>query len=241
MRGLRAAIASAAVLMLVEAASAQTTSEVPPQSIRVTGEATVTAHPDQVEIDIGVTTRAGSAQRVAADNAQKTARVVAELNELVGASGTTRTIGYSVHPEYRHPEEGREPEISGYVATHVVRVTMSELDRVGDLIDRALRAGANRVRRVQFTLKDEHAVHAQALRQAAARARSDAEALASALGVKIVRVLSAVEESAPVRPVVDAFRTAGLAAESTPTPVQLGTIDVDARVLLTVEVSGVQP
>lgn len=195
----------------------------------------MTAKPDQAEVDVGVMTRASTARRAATDNAQNTARVLAEMKQRLGPAGTITTIGYSIHPEYRHPGEGREPQISGYVAVNTVRATTPELDGVGDLIDAALAAGANRVQRIQFTLKNDQPVYADALRQAATRARSAADALASALGLTIVRVLSVVEESAAIRPFADMLRTASV-AESVATPVEPGTIDVHARVSLTVEV-----
>lgn len=235
------ALAAAAIVTLTTTATAQSRGDVPPLSIRVIGEASVTAPPDQAQIDLAVTTRADTAKPASAANAEETARVLAELKRLIEPTGTTRTIGYSVQPEYRYPREGREPQISGYVATNVIRVTTSQLDTVGDVIDLAIGAGANRVQRVRFRLKNEEAVYAQALREAASRARSEADALASALGVRIQRVLSAVEESAALQPQLDTFRTAALAAESPVTPVEPGMIEVDAHVRVTFEVGGGQP
>jgi uncharacterized protein YggE len=116
-----------AMLTMPVPASAQTGADVPPMSIRVTAEATVTAAPDQAEIDVAVLTRADTAQRAAADNARETTRVLAEMKQQVGTMGTTSTVGYSVHPEYRYPREGGEPQISGYAATNIVRVTLSDL------------------------------------------------------------------------------------------------------------------
>lgn len=229
------------VTSLTSPAAAQTTADVPPFSIRVLGEATVTAEPDQVQIDIGVTTQADSAQRAAADNAQRTDRVVAELKKLLGTDGTIRTVGYSVRPEYRYPREGREPQIAGYAATNVVRVTTSRLQNTGDVIDAAVKSGANRVQRIEFGLRDEGAVYARALQEAARRARTEAAALASALDLRIVRVLSAVEQATP-NVVTDRFATAELAAaESVATPIHPAEIERDARVLLTVEVTAAMP
>jgi uncharacterized protein YggE len=59
--------------------------------------------------------------------------------------------------------------------------------------------------------------------------------------LRIQRVLSAVEEPTAVRPLVETFRAASLAAESATTPVEPGTIEVEARVLVTFEVSSAQP
>jgi uncharacterized protein YggE len=225
---------------LTSGAAAQTAADVPPFSIRVLGEATVTAEPDQVEIDIGVTTQADNAQRAAANNAERTNRVVAELETRLGTDGTISTVGYSVQPEYRYPREGGEPQIAGYAATNVVRVTTPRLENVGDLIDAAVKVGANRVHRIEFGLREEGSIYARALQRAAIRARAEAEALASALELRIVRVLSAVEEATP-NFARDRFAAAELAAESVATPVRPAAIEVDARVLLTVEVTAANP
>ncbi len=133
------------------------------------------------------------------------------------------------------PSRPSPPEISGYTARNTVEVTTGDLPSVGTLIDAAMQAGANNIQRLEFTLKDRHAARAQALREAAARARADADTIANALGVKIVRVLSAEEErEAPIRPVM-----MGMARmEAAPaTPIEPGKVEVRATVTLQVEVS----
>jgi len=79
---------------------------------------------------------------------------------------------------------------------NVVQVTLDDLAKIGTVIDSATLAGANHVQGIQFTLRDQDAVRAEALRQAASRARAEAELLAAALGLKVVRAAS-VEESSP--------------------------------------------
>lgn len=93
------------------------------------------------------------------------------------------------------------------------------------------------IQALRFELKDEQAVRAQALRQAASRARSKADALASALNLQIVRVLSVSEAGGPV---VVPMREAMLARASADpaTPIEPGTIEVRATVNLVVEVRG---
>src|SRR4029077_4267515 len=98
-------------------------------------------------------------------------------------------------------------------------------------------AGANRVQGIQFTLRDQDGVRAQALREAVLRARADADVLAGALGLRVVRVLT-VEENSPhvVRIRFDGTaRTMVTAAAAT--PVESGTLDVSAQVTLSVEVA----
>ncbi len=179
-------------------AHAQQTPLSPVSSIRVTGDAKVTAKPDRVQIDLGVTTRAAQSQDAASQNARQVDAVLAAVRKATGPAAVLKTI----------------------------------------IIDSATLAGANHVQGIQFTLRDQDAVRAEALRQAATRARAEADVLAAALALKVVRVLSVEENSprvVPVRAYMGAPRTT--ASTATATPVEAGTLDVTADVMLTVEVS----
>ena len=236
MRGLVAVILACAVA--AAPARAQQTPLSPVSSIRVSGDAKVTAKPDRVQIDIGVTTRAAQSQDAASQNARQVDVVLAAVRKATGPATVLKTISYSLNPTYQYHPKGEEPTISGYSAVNVVQVTLDDLAKIGTVIDSATLAGANHVQGIQFTLRDQDAVRAEALRQAATRARAEADVLAAALGLKVVRVLSAEENSprvVPVRAYMGAPRAAMAAA--TATPVEAGTLDVTADVMLTVEVS----
>jgi uncharacterized protein YggE len=227
------------LLLILAGASAAALAQQPPvSSIRVTGDARVTAKPDRVQIDIGVSTRAPQSQDAAAQNARQVEAVLAAVRKAAGPAAVLKTISYSLNPNYQYHPNGGEPTIDGYTANNVVQVTLDELAKIGAVIDAATQAGANHVQAIQFTLRDQAAVRAQALREAATRARAEAEVLAEALGLKVMRVLS-VEESSPgivpVRVLAGAPRTMVTAAA--PTPVETGTLDVTANVTLSVEVS----
>src|SRR4029077_3052924 len=126
--------------------------------------------------------------------------------------------------------------ISGYTATNVVRVTIDDLSKIGDVIDVATRAGANRVPSIQFALRDEQSVRGQALREAAVKAKAEAEALANALGLKVNRILT-VEAGGPVPVPIRDVMFARAESSSAATAIQPGSIEVNANVTLTVEVS----
>jgi uncharacterized protein len=205
-------------------------------SIRVTGEAAVTTKPDQAQIDIGVVTEAKNAQAAATENAEKLEAVLGELRKALGPGADIKSISYSLTPVYHYPKEGGTPTITGYSATNFVQVKTNELTQVGKIIDTAAQSSANRIQSLQFTLRDEQAVYIQALREAAAKARAKAEAIGSALGLKIVRVLN-VEEGGPLSRPVYAEGVQARAAAPVPTPVEPGTLEVRARVTLTVEIA----
>lgn len=212
----------------------------PLSSIRVSGDARISARPDRVQIDLGVQTVAPQSQAAASGNAKTLDAVLAAVRTAAGPTGQLRTVSYSLSPNYQYHPGGGEPTITGYTAVNVLEVTLDDLARMGDVIDAATRAGANRVQGIQFTLRDQEAVRAEALRQAAQRAHAEAEVLASALNLRILRVLTVEESSPGIVPlrthVAVARAMAGGAVAEAPTPVESGTLDVSAQVVLLVEV-----
>jgi uncharacterized protein YggE len=232
-------VALAAASVLAAPAGAQPAPAPQLSSIRVTGDARVTTKPDRVQIDIGVTTRALQAQAAAADNARQTDTVLAALRKAAGSAAVLKTISYSLTPTYKYHPNGEEPTPTGYSAANVVQVTLDELAKIGAVIDAATQAGANQVQGIQFTLRDQDAMRAEALRQAAVSARAKADVLAAALALKIVRVLTVEENSPrvmPLRTYMGGSRALASSAAAA-TPVEAGTLDVTADVMLTVEVS----
>jgi uncharacterized protein len=228
----------AAVCMGVASVTSAEQAAPPLSTIRVTGNATVTTKPDRVDIDIGVVTQATQAQAAAAENATRLDSVLAALRKTLGEGSDIKTVSYTLTPNYHYRPAGGEPTITGYTGTNVVRITVDDLNKLGTVIDTATRAGANRVQDIRFTLRDPVAVHLQALREAAARAKAEANTLASALGVKVLRVLTVEDiggQPTPIRPLMLATRRAEMAQEE-PTPIEAGTLDVRANVTLTVEV-----
>jgi len=228
-----------AMLLSVASVAAQPAAERPrPPSITVNGEATIAAEPDQAQIDIGVTTQARSAPDASRENAERLARVLAEVKKLLGKGDEVKTSGYGLNPQYRYPQGGK-PEIVGYTANNIVRIKTAKLDEVGKLIDAAMQAGANNINRLLFTLKDEEAARLDALRQASAKAKVKAEAIAASLGLKVLRIAAVTEGERSFQPI---YRQAPMArgealAAQAPTPVEPGTVDVRSTVTLTAEVS----
>jgi uncharacterized protein len=205
-------------------------------SIRVTGTSTVPANPDRARIDVGVVTRAPESQAAVSQNARTFNEVMTSLRKTFGPNADIRALTYSLNPDYQYHASGGQPTITGYTATHIVRVTIDDLSGIGDVIDTATKAGANRVPSVQFALRDEDSVRRQALREAAVKARADADALASALGLKVNRILAA-EENGPVAVPLTGGMAYARTESAAATSIQPGVIEVNANVTLTVEVS----
>lgn len=228
-----------AILLIAGAAYSQTEQQ-PPRDphVRAQGRATVTSKPDQVRIDIGVLTQAKTAQEAGAANAKQFTEVVASLKKAAGPGADIQTVSYSVQPNYRYPKEGGTPTIAGYTAVNVVRITSPEVDKAGAIIDAGTGTGANTVRGIEFSVKDPRALQARALREAARDARSNAEAMATGLGLRIARILRIEDNPAPeVHPVRSMAMMREAADAAVPTPVEAGTIEVQAVVTVTAEVA----
>ena len=207
-----------------------------PPSVTVSAEALVTAEPDLAQIDIGVVTQASSAPEAARQNAEKVSRLMGELRKLLDKPDEIKTVGYALTPNYRAPRDGT-PQISGYTASNTLRVTTGDLARVGRVIDAAMKAGANNIDRLLFTLKDEQKAQIEALRTAARKARAKAEETAAALGLRVVRVIALVEGERGFRPMPMQGRMQMETMAAASTPVEAGTIEVRSSVTLTAEIS----
>jgi uncharacterized protein len=210
----------------------------PLSSIRVTADATVTAKPERAQIDVGVLTQEKQSQNAVTQNAKQIENVLAALHRLLGPDADIKTINYTLSPDYQYRPIGGKASVSSYTAMNVVRVTVDDLERVGSIIDTATQAGANHVESVRFTVRDPQVLHSQAIREAALKARANADALASALNLKITRTLTVEEsgESSAGPPDVSVLESLGTGGPA-PTPIQSGSFVITATVALTVEVS----
>lgn len=204
-------------------------------SVVAHGEARISVPPDQVRIDIGVVTQAATAESASAQNAKQTTEMLAALKKALGSTAEVKTAGYSLQPNYRHSREGAPPTIAGYTASNTLQVTSSEPANIGKVIDAAARTGANNIQSIQFLLKDESVVRARALQQAGRSARANAEAMASAFGGKLGRILRVSDgQSHPIVPMRAEMMMRAQAA-SVATPIEPGGMEVAASVTIVAE------
>lgn len=220
--------------------SAGTVSEVSAAGLTrvlVTGDSVVRAQPDTALLVISVITQNRNALDAQRENANRTDAVIRALRAVAGANVEIKTSGYRIQPQ-RVYKENQPPTISGYEVSNSVTVETGDLTKVGALIDAAAQAGANNVDSVSFMLRKDLQAREQALADAAREAMSKARALAQALGGSFIRVLEVEEEGARPRPVYTAEYGAQrtMAADSRPTPIEVGTLEVESRVRLVAEI-----
>jgi uncharacterized protein YggE len=209
-------------------------------AIEVTAEARVEVAADLALLDFGVVTQAESAGAASAENAKRMEAVLSGVRKVVGKDARISTGNYAIRPLYAPQQQQREPgspRISGYEASNVLHLRTGALARVSEIIDAAVRAGANQVQRLAFTVADDESAQREALRNAVVKARGDAQAIAAALGLKLGAIQSVVEqETGTVRPL--ARQAFAAAADGAPaTPIEPGQVEVRARVVLRSEIA----
>jgi uncharacterized protein len=203
----------------------------------VSGDSIIQAQPDTAILTIAVVSQAKRALDAQQDNATKSDAVVRALKSVAGPGAEVKTSGYSLQP-MRVYREGQPPAITGYEARNSVIVTMSDLTKVGNVIDAGSQAGANDVSGLAFTLRKDQPARDQALSEATREAVSKARVIAQALGGRVVRIVEVQEEGTNrPRPVYEMDQVQSMrVGVAAPTPIEVGTLDIRSRVQLIAEI-----
>src|ERR1017187_6700897 len=88
-------------------------------SVQANGSATITAKPDQAQLDVGVVTNGATAQDASQQNASLSNTVQAVLGKVLGSAGTLQTVSYYVTPRYSNTPN-QASVIVGYTASNTV-------------------------------------------------------------------------------------------------------------------------
>ena len=216
--------------------------------LTVTGDGESSSRPDRAVVRLGATAQAETASAAQ----EQVNQVVQAAVEAIRAAGIREemisTAGISLYPVYSDqaprplPGGGQqrppEPRIVAYRASNSVRVIVDDLTKVGDVIDEAVKAGANQIEGLSFELKDDTAARREALTGASKQARAKADAIAQAMGLRIDGVFQVTEGGVQVmQPRMELARAGVAAMDAAGTPVQPGQVDVHASVTVTYRVS----
>ncbi|XIA65562.1 SIMPL domain-containing protein [Bradyrhizobium sp. TZ2] len=203
------AVAAVSATMLAAPALAQI---VPPPTISVTGEATVSVPPDQAQIDGGVTSDAKTAREASDANNAAMGKVLLALKGAGIEEKDYQTSRLSLQPQYA-PNRGGPSPITGYRASNRVTIRLRDVTKVANVIDVLVGAGANDIGGINFVVSQASKHLDEARVKAIADARRKAEIYAKAAGVTLGDPLSISEEGAPT-PVFRGKMAAPMAASA---------------------------
>lgn len=220
-----------ALALMLPAGSAA--AEAVPPTLTISGTGVARIAPDTAAITVGVVTDAKDAAQAHADNAAATARVHSALHALGIADRDIQTVHYDFSPRY-DMRDGRDG-IIGYTVQNSVVITVRDLSSIGKVIDKALTSGANRIDSLEFTASDTLDAKNAAIADAVRAAKSKAQAIANALGVRLVRIENVYAETQSDSPRSANFMPMMMAKEASAasTPIAAGELSVEATVNIT--------
>jgi hypothetical protein len=169
-------------------------------TISVSGTGIIETEPNQAKVYLGVETQSENVTEALEENSLKMQSVIKAIKALGIPKDSIETTYFSVYPVRDYEKSGEE--IVGYRVSNEVTVELRDLDKIGGVIEEAMNVGANKVRRIEFGLTEakEKELKNEAIKEACGDARAKADAIASGLGLKIVRVATVRESGVYVAP-----------------------------------------
>jgi len=190
-----AALLSAALPALAQLASQpQLKIEPTNRTLSVTATESVTAEPDLAILHVGFQTAPTDAKSAYAGGARTSNAIMDALKSAGIPASDIRSESQYLQRDYTIPESYK------YRLTQQWTVRTGP-ERAAEILDSAVRAGANTSGQIEWTVKDTRALEEQALDKAAGRARENAAVLAKGMGVRLGALIYVSNQlSAPVYP-----------------------------------------
>lgn len=206
------------------------------RSIDVSGLGRVRITPDTADVEVGVTFQGETADEASNKAARTMDAVVKAILELGIAEADIQTTMVNLSPVYDWDDD--PPNIEGWQANNMVRVTVRDVDQVGPVVDAAIGAGANSVNGINFRVDDPSEAESVARSRAVADAEAKAQQLAQEAGVNIVGIVTITESGGqPPQPFFfERQEAAFAAADVDSTPILPGEVELTVNVSIRYEI-----
>jgi len=182
-------ILAVGLIVLASCAPAAVNPYTPTRQINASGVGQVYMTPDLAYVYIGVNTKAEDVSTALSTNNQNAQAISSALTELGIEAKDIQTSAFNVYPQQEYGPNG-EVLRTVYAVDNTVFVTVRDLQKLGQILDQAVRSGANSIQGVTFDVTTKTEALEQARKMAIEDARKNAEAISTAAGVKLGRVIS---------------------------------------------------
>ena len=179
--------------VMVMVISSQTMAEVENRYITVQGHGETSAPPDTAWVSSGVNTQADTADEALKQNNSLMQEVIDVFKDADIDDKNIQTSGFNVHPVYDYSRNTSPPKLTGYQVSNSVTVKLTDLDRLGELLDDVVNAGSNQISGIRFGFDDNEALLDEARKNAIANALKKAQLYAQAADVEVGDVVSISE------------------------------------------------
>ena len=159
------------------------------------GEGKVVAKPDMARVQLSIVTDALTSKAAQDENSKKSKAVTDYLKKQDIDDKDIKTTGYNIYPQYKYPQYGGQPTITGYQVNQSMEVKIHDLDKVSDILDGVVSAGANQINQLSFEIDDPEALKAEARKKAIEDAKEKADELEDELGIDLGKIVSFSENT----------------------------------------------
>ena len=229
---------SAACLVLVAcSAPTETAAQTPepPRTLTVSGVGEVSGAPDIATITIGIETRGATPGDAISKNSEQMEKTITALRTFDIAPKDMQTASLTLTPQYDYGSNRSTPRITGYTAGNSLRVVLRDLDKAGDILDKSIGAGANRLNGMQFGFSNSQQMLNEARMDAVKKAKAKAALLADAADVELGALLKLQDNTAGAHTPAPVFRMEADAA-AVSVPIERGELSLSASVSLVYEI-----
>lgn len=176
--------------------AAETSALVSSRSISVSGEAEREIMPDRAQLTLTVEVRKSTVDEARREANQRVDALLRLLAELRVPKGDIDSAALDVRADYSWNPQTGEQRLQGYIVQRSVRVRLTELDKLGAVLERSLKAGANQVSPPSFSHSRQAELRREVLGAATLDARRNAVAAAAGVGMNVgaAQRIEAVED-----------------------------------------------
>ena len=207
-------------LALLAAGSARAADAADMRLVSVSGHGEVRAAPDFALVTLGIVAREPTLTAARTEANRVIEALLQVTRDLRLPTERVRSTRISVNPEYSWNAPRRERQLLAYVVQRQLIVDLRELDRLGELVERGVTAGANLVSEPALDSSRRADLEREALALAVTDARSNAAVIARTLGGsvgaarKVSSSIAALPLPMPMARVAMARAESGAAPES---------------------------
>ena len=217
--------------LLVAVAGFSLTARAEESQVVVSAAGKVSVKPDMAEFGVVVKSDAKSADKAAAETAEKYRRVQGALRTAGISLEDAPTASYTVSPNWEWDPSLGKSRLKGYSARHAIMVKVRTLGIIGRAIDAVVQAGADEVQSISFSSSRYEELRQQALAAAVGNARKDAAIMAKAAGGHLGQLIE-VSVSQPVYNGRFSMDTISLKSAPSPAPTEIAPSDQDVVVTI---------
>lgn len=164
-------------------------------TVSFNGEGKVIAKPDIGKISLSIVTDALTSKVAQDENSKKSKALSDYLKKQNIEYKDIKTTGYNIYPQYKYPQYGGQPTITGYQVNQSMEIKVRDLDKVSNILDGVVSAGANQVNGLSFEIDNPEALKSEARAKAIADAKKKASELKSQVGISLGKIVNFSENT----------------------------------------------